>query len=311
MRAIFLRQGHIPIIIHICIIALATTLAPFSSHAETIILKAPSFIDGTHEYYHDLLRQSLEAAGQELILEPSPKHLPQKRAVSMLEDDMLSLLWLVQTRARDEKFTPVKVGITNNLIGHRILFIPKGGQENYDRINTLGDFRKTGLVGGFGKNWFDVKVWRENNLKYIEKDGEWRNLYRMVGANRGIDYFSRGFNEIASEARLHPNLDIEKRLMLIYDRDFRFYLSPSAAKYKEILEDSLKKAKSSGLMDKLIRKHWADAFSELTFDGRVKIRLKAPGNTRMATFDGVFSKTVSGVVYNVLQIYWKQIFIGS
>ena len=34
-----------------------------------------------------------------------------------------------------------------------------------------------------------------------EVDGEWRNIYKMLGAgNRGIDYFSRGIMEIEAEA---------------------------------------------------------------------------------------------------------------
>ncbi len=260
-------------------IALMLILSATSSNAKIVEMSVPSFVDGIHKYYHELLIESIKENGYlpVVAISPGAKNIPQKRAIKMLEHDMLSTLWLVQSKARDEKYTPVEIGITNNLIGHRIMFIPKGTQVLFDNINTLEDFRKSGLTGGFGKNWFDVKVWNANNLKSYEMDGDWRRLYLMVAhRNRGIDYFSRGFNEIMIEAQTQPALDIEQRLMLIYDRDFRFYLSPSAAKYKQILEESLTKAKKSGLMDKLIRKHWSKSFSQLNFDKRIKIRLKTP-----------------------------------
>ena len=66
--------------------------------------------------------------------------------------------------------------------------------------------------------------------------------------------------------------------MFIYDRDFRFYLSPSAAQYKDVLEDALFQAQESGLIDRLIRSYWADDFLELNFDKRVKIELETPDN---------------------------------
>ncbi len=268
------------IIIGKYITALIFILFATVSFSETIELSVPAYSDGTHVYFHDLLKQSLEANGHKVTLKSSfkiQKTLPQKRAVYMFENDSLSIMWLLQSKERDKKYASAEVGITDNLIGHRILLIPRGKQHLYNAVNNLDDFRKTGLAGGFDESWFDVEVWNANNLKIYELDGAKRLIYRMVAEkNRGVDYFSRGFNEIITDAAAHPDLDIEKRLMLIYDRDFLFYLSPSTVKYKKILEDSLGKAKSSGLMNKLIRRHWAKAFTQLNFDKRVKIYLKTP-----------------------------------
>ncbi len=236
MKTFYKNKGLFSRIIYRCAAVLICTLCIQASHAQATEFLLPSFIDGTHVYYHDLLQQSLEASGIDIEIKstqslPTIGHVPQKRAVSMLQNDQLSILWRMQSRERDKHYTPVEVGITNNLIGHRILLIPRGKQPVYDKINNLEDLRNAGLVGGFGINWFDARVWKKNKLKYQEVDGEWRHIYPMVASkNRGIDYFSRGFNEIMLEIKLRPDLEIEKRLMLIYDRDFRFYLSPSTAK---------------------------------------------------------------------------------
>lgn len=160
------------------------------------------------------------------------------------------------------------------------MLIPKDQQHVYDVVNSLQDFRKLGKVGAMGRGWFDVKIWSLNDLDYIERDGDWRNkIYKQIALqNRGVDYFSRGFFEVIDEAKAHPYLDIEKHLMLIYDRDFRFYLGENSAHYKQIIEKSLQNAKSSGLMDQLIKNYWAESFDILDTDNRTKIYLKNPAN---------------------------------
>lgn len=244
--------------------------------ADTVELSIQSRPDGKHEYYEELLKKSLTVQGHSVAIKLLPA-LPQKQIARMLDDDMISLHWFVHTKKRDKRWIPIKIGLTNGLVGHRILFIPKNKQSLYNNINSLDDLRKTGMVNAFGKNWFDRKVWEANKLPYVVVDGEWRVIYRMLPeADRGIDYFSRGANEIIKEAEHQPHLDIEKRLVLVYDRDFRFYLSSPAAKYKNLIESSLRKAKESGLMDKLVREHFSDVFTSLNLDNRVKINLKSP-----------------------------------
>lgn len=239
-------------------------------------LVIPTYPDNTHLFYVELLEKSLDAAGVKYT-EEFQKDLPQNRAVQMLDEGKLSLMWQLASAERDAKYTRVNVGLTNGLIGQRILLIPSDKEDVYAHVQNLDDFRKLGKVGGFGKNWFDAKVWKANDLKYEEIDGEWRVIYNMVAeGNRDLDYFSRGFTEIIGDAAAHPNLKIEEHLVLIYDRDFYYYLSSSAAPYKEIIQNALLKAKASGLIDELVQKYWAESFAKLNMDKRVKIQLETP-----------------------------------
>lgn len=205
------------------------------------------------------------------------EHIPQKRTHVMLQDGKLTLMWLIESAERNKEYTPVSVGLTNGLIGERIFLIPKGKQHLYDSVKTLEDFREIKKVGAFGKNWYDSKVWEANSLKYTVVDGEWRQIYRFLKLEKvGVDYFSRGFTEIVTEAGQHPYLDIEQKLVFIYERDFIFYLSDNAKKYKPILEKALINAKETGLMDSLIQKYWKDDFEKLEYENRTKIFLKLP-----------------------------------
>ena len=250
------------------------------AYSQVIHLHIPFVIDTPEQmpYYHELLTSAIKQSGHtpNLIVQK----LPHLRAKKYLKEGELSIFWMVESAQRNQEFIPIEVGLTNGLIGKRILFIKRGDQPLYDNVKTLEDFRRLNLVGGMGQDWFDVKVWKANQLPYGEQSGNWGVIFKKIPLGRDFNYFPRGLNEIIVEAKQYSELEIEKKLVLIYDRDFRFYLSKegpnAAAKYKEILESSLKKAQESGLIERLVKKYWADDFETLNYNERVRIYLKTP-----------------------------------
>lgn len=259
---------------------LTASISLSNVHGESLTLKIPIIDDSPHqhEFYHELLETALKEAGHNPTL--IPLRLPQLRTAAYLDKGKISAYWMVGSQARNEKYVAIKVGLTNGLIGKRILFIKKGDQYLYDNVKTVKDFRDLQLIGGMGKNWFDVKIWKANKLKYKEHEGNWKAIFKMIPKRPDYNYFSRGINEILTESKQYPLLAIENNLVLIYDRDIRFYLSKtgkySGEKYKVIIEGALVKAEESGLIEKLVRKYWANDFKVLKFDKRIKLNLVTP-----------------------------------
>lgn len=256
--------------------ALTLPLFVSISCAENIPLNI-SIVDDSpklHIFFHELLETALKEDGHTPVLFTAV--LPHLRIKSYLDEGKISIHWMVESAERNKKYTPVEVGLTNGLIGQRILLIKKGDQYLYDGVNTLADFRDLNLVGGMGQQWFDVKVWKANQLRYKEHSGNWKSIFEMIPSRRVYDYFPRGLNEIVVEARQYPDLAIEKRLVLVYDRDFRFYLSKTGAVYKDEIEHALKMAKVSGLIERLVGKHWGNDLKTLNYDKRTVIHLKTP-----------------------------------
>jgi hypothetical protein len=264
----------------VVVILLWLTLISNPLYGDVIELKIPIVSDSPkqHMFYHELLTTALIQAGH------SPKlslvSMPQSRIKRYLELGELSIYWMIETPERNKQFTQIPVGLTNDLIGNRVLFIRKGEQALYDNIYTLSDFRALALSAGFGKGWFDAKVWRENKLKYREHDGNWSSIFKMVINQHAYDYFSRGLNEILIEAQKYPELDIEKNLLFIYQRDFQFYLSNvgnfAGNQYQTIITDAMEQAKNNGLIKQMVRKYWASDFNTLNYDNRIKIFLTTP-----------------------------------
>lgn len=248
------------------------------ARSDDINLKLASFPNGNHKYYHQLLEGALKASGHSVTIS-SLDNLPQPRIISYLDTGELTLHWMLQTKERDTKYTPIDHKLTQGLIGQRIMLIPKDDEGVYAKVKTLDDFKALGKVAGLGKGWFDVGVWTHNGLKVTEQPGEWRTLYTMIAEkSRGIDYFPRGATEIVAEAKENPKLAMEPRLVLVYPRDFRLYLSKPNAALKPTIEAALKKAEQSGMQKKLIDEFFGPSIASLGLEKRIRIDLQDPPN---------------------------------
>ncbi|EEX31259.1 MULTISPECIES: hypothetical protein [Vibrio] len=241
-----------------------------------IELTLPSQMDGGHVFYHELLYRALGDAGYTVTISVPQDHIPQKRATKMVESNQLSLTWLIETEKRNQQYVPVKVPLTNGLIGKRVLLIPPQLQNEFNTIRSLKDLQDSGLIAGMGMQWYDVAIWQANQLPVHLEDGEWRALYSKLTPKGDVNYFPRGMTEILGEAAQNPHLAIEQRLLLNYEKDFYFYLSDEAAGYRQILEQALKQAKNSGLIDRLVRKYWQQTYEQIKPDDRVVINLALP-----------------------------------
>ena len=153
-----------------------------------------------HHFYHELLTTAIKEIGHTPIL--TVRDIPQLRIKQYLDLGTISIYWMLETAERNQRYIPIKIGLTNGLIGNPL----------YDKIKTLADFRALGLVGGMGLSWFDAKVWQANNLKYKEFIGNWASIFKMLARGRNFDYFARGINEISLENSQYPALHIEKNL---------------------------------------------------------------------------------------------------
>ncbi|WDD97840.1 hypothetical protein [Thalassomonas actiniarum] len=232
--------------------------------------------DSNVAFYRDLLQQALALSGYHTKIN-FIGNLSYLRQVNYLKHGKIDLIWRLGTHERDLAFKRVDIGLTNGMIGKRIFLIPKGDQWKFDRINKLTDFIKHKLTGGFGEKWFDIEIWKYNRLPYVEIPGDNNKIYPMLASKRrNIDYLSRGMNEIIGDARLYPDLEVEQRLLFIYQRDIYFYLGPSAIQYHSILEHSLRLAEKAGLIKTLIHKHWGDIGNLLQLDKRHRIHLQMP-----------------------------------
>jgi hypothetical protein len=251
-------------------------LATCAQAAEPVTLRLMALPNNRHLYYTKLLEAALRDAGYEPKIQWIDT-APQARIWKMVAENDISLMWGVQTTERDKQYASVANNLTNGLIGERVFLVRPGQEEAYANVHSLKDLRDLGKIGGVGEGWFDEELWHMNRLPVLVKGGDWRLLFRMVASgDRGVDYMVRGVNEIVNESREYPGLAIESHLILMHDRDMRFYLSPEAARYKAIIESALTQADRSGLKKKMIAQYILPELEVLHLEKRVKLKLVTP-----------------------------------
>lgn len=263
-------------------VSVAALWLSVGASAATIEISIPGAPFVQYKFFHELLKESLEAQGHQVKLK-SIEGLAQDKVYSMLETGDIKIFWGLKTRERDQKFLRVSNRLTNGLYGERVAFVRKGHETLFQNVKNVDDLRKTGKIAGLGQIWFDVNVWRGNDLLVYEQPGDWHQLFRMLASGKGgVDYFPRSVIEIVDEAAAHPDLSIEPSMLMVYDHDAFFYMSKNAEQLKHLVEEALVKSDSSGLKARLLKKHFGQIRSQLNFEKRTKILLKTPNQAQLA-----------------------------
>lgn len=245
----------------------------FANAAEPTILRIGESREGSHQFFHDVLREAFKAVNYPVELQ-GVAGPGKERYKMMLRTGDLDVMWMVRGAGRDRQYVPVDFPLTGGLISQRVLLIRPGEQAVFDQITNLEDFARLGLAAGMGKYWLDVDIWRQNGLPVTGDIAEWRLLFKMLAAgNRGIDYMPRGVSEVIPDAQAHPELVIEKRLLLRYRRDSIFYLAPSLAHLAPVLLRGLRRLHDNGTYAKLLQRHYGHLKSDLAMDQRLVLDL--------------------------------------
>jgi hypothetical protein len=233
--------------------------------------------ESAYRYTAELLTRVLESEGYKVLI-TYVGFIPTTRLEYMMEKGGLSCFILGKTEARSQRFLPVDVGMTNNLMGQRILFIRPELQKDFDSVYTLEDLQTLGVVCGMGKDWGDIDIWKYNDLSVETVVGDWRKLYNMVSAgNRNIDYLSRGAQEILQEYTTYPNLAVEENLVLVYKQDHILYVSPKYSELHRILSQVMEKAEQKGLISQVAREFFSEVYEPpINLDKRRVIPLELP-----------------------------------
>lgn len=256
----------------------ATALAASKAAPLELRIAVPS--DPRATYFIRLLEESLQLIDQPYHIQ-YVQDIPARRMWAMLGNDRINLFYGMQSKDKDssKQILAVRHGLTNGLIGQRVLLIRRADAEIFARVKSVRDLKKTGLIAGFGAGWGDTKVWRAAGLPLYEHNAPWSTIYAMVAAgNRHVDYLPRGVNEVLAETRLNPELVVEQRLLMVYPADLVFYLSSSAAAYRPIIERALKEAESTGLKARLLEEAFGADLKALNLNRRLRLQLAAPSN---------------------------------
>ncbi len=164
---------------------------------------------------------------------------------------MLNVGMFTSSYKHEKYLIPIRYPIYGGLIGYRIFFINKSKRNLFKKINSVNELKK--LVCGQGLLWTDTEILKNAGFNVYET--KYMNIFAMLNANHGIDFFPRGIYEIFFEMdhyhNKYPNLIIEENLMLHYPLAMFLFVSPKTPKIAKALKKGFKIALEDGSLFKL------------------------------------------------------------
>ncbi|WP_428525332.1 hypothetical protein [Roseibium sp.] len=250
---------------------------------QTIEIRLPQ-LASIPEYTVPLLELALSKQDRpfKIVLPENSKDLTAVEVMEKLTDPASSEfnLYAAGTSKHYEEIAlPIRVPLVRGLIGARINAIPKGSQDKFLPVNTVGDLQNMTFLQGI--DWGDIAILEGAGLTV--KTARKSHLYPMI-ASADADAFPRASVEILSERAEYRQLDydIEQEVVLIYDRfPFYFFTGKHNEDLAEIIETGLVTAYEDGSFIQYFRTHpmIREIFAELHLDSRRPIRFDNPNLT--------------------------------
>jgi hypothetical protein len=238
-------------------VALLSFASPraYAERFHIVYPRVSNWPDERTAFIKDLIRLAMSEAHADCTIEPSREVMERARALRELEQgDTINLHWASMSASDEAKLRPIRIPLHRGLIGYRVLLIRKERQPEFDRIDSLDQL--TALVGGQGFGWVDVGILRDAGLKI--ETSTYDSLFEMTEAGR-VDYFPRGvveaYAELDERGRAHPDLAIERHLLLAYRSDFIFYTNKRNEQLAQTIEAGLKAAYANGSYMRLFNTH--------------------------------------------------------
>lgn len=232
-------------------------------------------------YYYELLEVAMKTTEAEfgpyrIERETSPMSSARWNAEA-IRGIRVNVLWSdVGHPEVDEGMIPVAVPADRGVHGYRVLLIRKDRQRDFDGVRTLSDLRH--LVVGQGENWGDIKIFKANGLR-VRTAPKYDLLFSMLDARR-FDYFSRSVLEAPVEidtfGRDHPELAIERGLLLHYRFPVVYYVSKRCPELARRLQAGLEKMVANGSLQALFDRHFGATLARLDLPPRRIIELTNP-----------------------------------
>lgn len=186
---------------------------------------------------------------------------------------------------REARLLPVRIPVTQGLLGYRVCLIKEGRQARFSEINSLQDLKDKQIRIGQGEHWPDTSILRANNLSVVGSV-KYKTLFEMLKRDR-FDCFARSISEVIPEANKYQQqgLVIEKRLLFVYRLPTFFFVSKKNPQLAERIRRGLQRGLKNGSISKLIRSNYRDDFKRLNLKDRKLIYLSNSNFTKTTSHE--------------------------
>jgi hypothetical protein len=242
--------------------------------------------DTRYDYYWELLAQALKITEPDFgpyALRQAAQPMSERRALEELKSGSGKLSVLVHGNVADyeQDLLPIRFPLDKGLLGYRVFLIVSGTQPQLDHVNSLDELR--GHTIGQGQGWGDVTILRHAGLTVVE-GGTYEGLFGMLAAGR-FELFSRGVVEVGEELERekaeHPEIALERHLLLHYPLARYFYVtrSPAGEALARRITEGLERMSRNGSFERMFQSFKAPFEQQVGLRNRLLIEIDNPLET--------------------------------
>lgn len=235
--------------------------------------------DSRAQYFFQLLSESLKITEPEyphLRLAPIEQLIHQERALRLLDQGAMDVLWTMTTREREQVALPVRIPLMAGLLGQRVLLIRGADRQRFANIGSLPQLGQ--LMAVSGHDWPDTEIMIDNGLN-VTGEADYLSMFRMLSQGL-VDYFPRGGLEAPQELQRFGRFDlvVDDHLLLSYPTAIYFFVSKDKPQLAARLELGLQRLLASGRFDELLfgSIHHQQGLKLLSMPGRKTLYLHNP-----------------------------------
>lgn len=176
----------------------------------------------------------------------------------------------------EEKLLPIRIPIDMGLSGLRIALIRGDAQDKLAAVRSVNDLKA--LRMGVGAGWSSRKVADADGFETVPAES-YESLLKMLSQGRS-DYFPRSLNEAFAEYDSwhaeHPELAVDKKLLLNLPLPTYVFISPKAPTLAKRLEEGMESMVHDGSLQKLMLQSHADIIKRADLCGRLVLQIENP-----------------------------------
>lgn len=226
---------------------LACSLFFSASFLQAETIQHPTISTESDKYAAGLLKQAIQTANASLILSESEIAANNQRAIHMLEDKELDVLWLATSTELEDSFIPVRIPIYKNLMSYQKLLVNKNSGltatlADVDQFETLRKL-KLGVVRY--SNHSSILQTQQMNLVSTVKA---INLLSMLEGGR-FDAMPIPIASVSDILSNHPELEVVPNLVFTWADPTYFFVNIDNPELAQLITKGLTQMIESGQFD--------------------------------------------------------------
>lgn len=237
-------------------------------------------VEAGHAFRFRVLEMSLDATLAdygEYRVSVNPRYEANEIPAVLNRGDSIDVAIFAPNRERERTLLPVRIPVTQGLLGHRVCMIRKGTAERFAGIRSVKDWQERQLVIGQGTDWSDTAILNSNGLEVVTSN-DYFALFDMLEQEK-YDCFSRSVNEIDVELMFYNTgelLEVEQSLLLVYPLPMFFFVGQGNRELHRRITTGFRRILADGSYQKAFQLEYHDTLKSLNLESREVLYLKNP-----------------------------------